>query len=396
MRKYQVDEIITSNTTSEISQINAYRTVEHRRRQLAVLKGILEENQRVIPLQSFLKLTKTEDTFSETYLYRDLELETNVEGFLSSRIPYGEIIKRYNEYDPSVEWTDWPKHYAVRVLAGNGPICSGKNIFSFFPEALRLLPKDRDDVFGLEFIDAWENIFRMAIFPCVRKIFDIESQLDIFSQLELNLSRTIYLAAVFHEMGHRCGPWKVSPHANKDLKINPYHWGIMGEIATDSLLSVHLKEFPEIPLFVTLQRLFWFGRRGYLENPFSGMTNVDNDSWLGSFLWTKLIEFDALIKQPCGKLKLEAGRLPTVYRMITQEIDSMANRMAEAPEVITGEDQDKFIDQWMRSQVPWDAKMGFMIPRDFCEILEQCYEIPEQPYFTPPFSLRQLKQKLKN
>jgi hypothetical protein len=61
----------------------------------------------------------------------------------------------------------------VRMLASVGAICSGNNIFMFFPEVIGLNANSEKGCFGLE--------------------------------------RTIFLAAIFHEIGHRTGHFKVSP-----------------------------------------------------------------------------------------------------------------------------------------------------------------------------------------
>jgi hypothetical protein len=389
-KKFEVN--YNQSTNSEFSYLNELDSIEVRRNHLEELKNILSNNNQIIPIRSFINLTKTESSYTDTFLYRDIDLESEVEEYLDLKNGFNEIIKRYNNYDKTVVWNEWPKHYAVRVLAGCGPISSGKNIFSFFPEALRLIPKSQNDVFGLEFIDAWENIFKNTIFPIIRKVFCLESQLEIFTKLETKLSRTIYLAAVFHEMGHRCGPWKISPHAQPNIKINSFNWGVMGEIATDSQLSIFLEEFPEIPLFVTLQRLFWFGRRGVSENPISGMTNLDNDSWLGSYLWNKLIENKAIIQNLNKKWTLNSTKLINSFKSILEEIDMLAQEITNEKFETQSGYQDNKIEQWMKSKVAWDLKLGFIIPKEFREMLSHDYDIPEQPYFYPPFSLNEFRE----
>jgi hypothetical protein len=365
--------------------------VESRRNLLIDLKKQLDSNEKILSLKGYFKLTKTENLFSEVFLYRDTDLETSVQQLLEKKASYEMLIQRYNNYDRTVVWNEWPKHYAVRILSGNGSFASGKNIFAFFPEALRLLPKNEYDIFGLEFIDVWENIFKNTVFPCVKKVFDLQSQLEIFTTLEVNLPRTIFLAAVFHEMGHRCGPWKVSPHSHADLKINSYHWGIMGEISTDSLLSCFLAEFPEVALFVTLQRLFWFGRRGISENPISGLTNSDNDSWLGSYLWNKLVKENAVKINENGILTLNSKLLAQTYKSITRDIDLLAVSL-----VYNTANQDDQIEEWMRSQVSWEPNFGYTIPLDFMNALEKCYEIPEQAHFHTPFYLSDFRRLNQN
>ena len=90
--------------------------------------------------------------------------------------------------------------------------------------------------------------------------------LDLFS-LQRNLEKTIYLASIFHEIGHRAGPFRISPAKRLGLKVDDERLNILGELATDSLLVQHLAEFPEILHFVIFQRLFWFGRMGFRNNP---------------------------------------------------------------------------------------------------------------------------------
>lgn len=195
---------------------------------LDALKKQLQSGNEHISIQGFFKLTKTE--------------------------------KRYAEYDTSLEWVDWPQHYPVHLLAGNGPFTSGKNIFAFFPEALGLLARQTQDVIGLEFIDVWTNIFNSVVFPCVKEVFDLPTQFKVYQSLIINLDQTIYLAAVFHEMGHRCGPWKVSPRPLVEMSISPYEAIMVNKdgklsIAHERLMAAYRQitlEIDEVGSFVRL------------------------------------------------------------------------------------------------------------------------------------------------
>lgn len=100
--------------------------------------------------------------------------------------------------------------------------------------------------FELERSVIWANIFRENIFRCWNTTFDFKSRVELFQTLPSNLERTIFLAAIFHEIGHRTGHFKVSPANNPGLKISQFQLDVLGELATDSQLVLNLPEFPEI------------------------------------------------------------------------------------------------------------------------------------------------------
>jgi hypothetical protein len=99
-----IEKVLKRLSHGEIQRIKKLSEVESRRLQLKELKRVLEANQRIIPIISFLKLTKTENMYSESYLLRDIELEKSVESYLASRSSYSQIISKYNQYDKSVKW----------------------------------------------------------------------------------------------------------------------------------------------------------------------------------------------------------------------------------------------------------------------------------------------------
>jgi hypothetical protein len=73
-----------------------------------------------------------------------------------------------------------------------------------------------------------------------------------------------------------------------------------------------------------LQRLLWFGRRDFAEDPIRGLTNVDNDSWPGSYLFNKLVEMDALQHKVDGTWSLDFAKVVPTFAAITQDIDALA------------------------------------------------------------------------
>lgn len=383
-----VTEKIHNSHSARSTVVVPSANAQQRRSLLEYLKLQLKSEERIISLKGYFKLTKTNKNFSETYLFRDKTLEDNVYSYLTSFQSFSNLVLNYKNYDPTLEWNERPQHYAVRIISGNGAFASGKNIFAFFPEALGLVARHSADVIGLEFIDVWNNIFQQTINLCIKRVFDLPTQFDIFTHLTLNLDRTIYLASVFHEFGHRCGPWKVSPTPLSGIRIQSYHWGIMGEMATDSLLVQMLKDYPEIAYFVTLQRLFWFGRRGFCENPLSGMTNDDNDAWLGSYLWNQLIESGALYLAPQGKYQLHLEKLVNAYQNITVDLDQLGKEVLNTS---PGEEQSQKVNEWMQQRVAWNKMDGFKLPAAYKKLLENCYNIPEQPQFSPPFEVNQFR-----
>jgi len=379
--------VIPNLTFSPLQRADFNGSLDDRKKVLSELEMNLESGKIIITMQGNFHLTKTQVQFSEAYLLHDHQLEQSVKWWLNERISFEKIIAQYHSYDAHLMWQDWPRHYAMRVLAGSGPIACGSNIFAFFPEALGIRPRTPTDVFGMEFIDIWNNIFQQSIFPCVHEGFDHQSQLEVTSILSYHLDQAIYLAAVFHEIGHRAGPWKVSPVSHPQLKLSRFHWGVVGEIATDSLLVAHLSDFPEIAYFVTLQRLFWFGRRGYRENPISGLTNEDNDGWLGSYLWEKLRATGAIARNELNhKWKINGEKLVETYQNITTEIDKLGAECLnlERP-------QQELIDNWMRSKVEWKPAIGFIVSDELRELFERCSLIPEVPHFSTAMSLADMR-----
>ena len=387
-------EKISSKTLEKINNLNFIDSKENRIKTLNQLKDQLQNNSSILSLKNFFKLTKTQKNYGEVYLMRDLEVESKVKEKLSLKQNYNNLLQSYKDYDNSLEWVEWPQHYAVRLLAGNGPFSTGKNIFAFFPEALGLIAQKNSDVIGLEFIDSWFNVFKNVVYPCVQKTFSVDTQFNIYQNLMTKTDFTVYLASVFHEIGHRCGPWKVSPRSNSKIKINAHHWGILGEISTDSLLVQKLEEYPEIALFVTLQRLFWFGRRGYNNNPINGMLNEDNDSWLGAYLWEKLKKVEAIKINRFNKWELFPSKLTLVFKQITDEIDQLSDSVLKTDEAFQ---QNLIIENWMKNQVEWNSTLGYILPSDLQIIFEECYSIPEVPSLNPLFSLsdfRDLSNKI--
>lgn len=341
------------------------------------LQDALEQGDDLIPIHAYLKLTKTERNLCSAILLRDKGLEQVVMTDIACRAgSFGQVMARYQKYDSSLVDLSPPKHFAVHLLSGLGSISSGKNIFLFFPQCLGLVPERAQDCFGLELIDVWTNVFERAVYPCLAKVADLRTKYEVFTSLRLKTERTIFLASIFHEVGHRVGPYRVSPQPDPRMSLSEFHLDVLGELATDSLLVVMLEEFPEIAQFVMTQRLFWFPRRGFMDSPEMARINEDNDSWIGAYLWNAF-EQQGILRWQGWRLSIDWSRVVDGFRGVLAEIDALGVKvLAAAP----GE-QDAVVRQWMDAQVARSPSGRHLLPAGLRGMFEACQSIAEFPHF---------------
>lgn len=352
---------------------------------LRQIKDDLVSKKDFLHLRGNFHLTKSHANFSDVLLQRDFDLEQRTLSYIENKSQIQQLLRRYKKYDPELNLSDLPPHYAMKVVSGAGSICSGDNIFMFFPTVLGLPPKSRDDSFGFEFIDIWKNIFQQSIFPCVKEIFALESQVQIHITLAREIEQTIYLAAIFHELGHEVGPWRVSPETRPEMKLKGYELDVLGELSTDSLMILHLNDYPEIALFVILQRLFWFTRRGFKENPMHGKLNTDNDAWIGLYLWNKMKEYQVLAIGSDDRLHHNPHFIQPCFQNIVNEIDALYR-----PD-LNERQQKEIVKQWQNDSIS-NEKLDnkFCFPQDLQNILGRCQNIIEIPQFMPAFGYHQI------
>jgi hypothetical protein len=337
------------------------------------LRERIQRKDKFIPIEARLKLTKTSAHPASAILLRDLELEQKGQAWLSSRVPYSKLMERYRAYDPRLSTDVWPTHLPVRVVSGCGAISSGKNIFLFFPEVLGLVCDQSEDTFGFELVDIWRGVFEKNVFPCFSRLFDRDSQMRVFGKLVPVLDETIYIASVLHEIGHRVGPFAVSPKPHGPIRVSEFQWEVSGELSTDALLSSLGHELPELALFVLLQRLFWFGRRGFSDKPMSAWINSDNDSWIAAYVWQKARRSGVILPSESepGRWSLADDRLAVFFGDITRELDAVGNR------------SEASFDAWMETWVSKGSEGEFELPIELRYAFEACMEIPEFPHFRP-------------
>jgi hypothetical protein len=371
---------------------------------LTKLESAIKTKKKFIVIDGDIKLTKTQKNYTQALLYRDTKLEQKVFSYLEKRIGQESLFHEYTQYEqnflnkkinsskaiaiseqqPKLKEITLPNHCAMNVLCGTGALASGANIFMFHhgvSSACTLHNKS----FGFEFIDVWDNIFTQSILPCTKKVFDISSQLKFKMNLFADLDRTIYLASIFHEIGHQVGPWKVSPIKDKHNSLNSFAMDVLGELSTDSLLITKLKEFPELAEFIILQRLFWFGRRGFKENPIAGKINQDNDAWIGAYLWLQLKKYK-VITVFNGILNFNHQNVQTCFDAILAEIDDLYFKSRKSKKT-----QQQLVQDWMKKSVP-STNGKFFYPKDYQQILTSCQEIIEEPLFLPTFAFSNIEE----
>ncbi|AJC48728.1 hypothetical protein IB642_01370 [Allofrancisella guangzhouensis] len=335
----------------------------------------IQRKQKVIPFDANFYFTKGEPGRVTGYLLREVALEEEVVHWLNSRVKFQQVMQRYKKYDYRLASLDWPAHFATRFINVTGQAATNcENIFMFFPEVLGLKTDNLEDYFGFEFIDMWVSVFDEIIFPCMRRVFDKDSQFELYATLRPMLEKTIYLASVFHEIGHRCGYWKVSSTVDSRISINKFHTDVLGELATDTLLVNFLPEFRELQYFIFLQRLFWFGRFGFKDNPRNGKLNNDNDTWIGAYLWNQYIEKSVLTQNSDETWNVDFNKLGTVFSSILDDIDKLGEVLILNSKGL----HDELVYQWMINRVILKNNK-FCYSSTMKDALKHCINVAEKP-----------------
>ncbi len=363
--------ILRTNGETMINECNPLLTLEK-------LKADLHLGKEVIQLNGHFQLTKTEFCYARAELLRDKALEKSAQSHLEGKTPLIKIMQRYQKYDSTLTDLSWPAHFPFHVISGTGAITSGSNIFMFFPQVLGIQGRSLNDYFGFELIDIWENIFKNNILPCIQRGFSNETQKMLAKSLFKDLRVTTYLASVLHEIGHRVGPWQISPCKKGFLKLDGLKLDVLGELSTDMLMISLIPEFPEFAHFIIFQRLFWFGRRGFRNNPFEGSINTDNDAWIGSYLWNQLWK--------SGVFSLRNQRIQYNFEKVTSMATKILAEIDELGKMMNGnqssEEQEFIVYTWMKKSLEHNGR-SFSIPNTFVQFLASCNDINESPTFNP-------------
>jgi hypothetical protein len=339
------------------------------RQQLATLRRYSEEGAKLIPLKGSFNFTKASRLYVEGVLLRDFDLECSTSFWVSQRTSWETLLGRFAELEPCVGGLELARHYPTRVLAGNAALASSQDVFLYFPFGANVSSGDDRDVFGFELVETSERIFSDIHAPCMLKTFAPGTAAACHRLLFGRTSKLIYLYALLHETSHRIGPWKVVPAPDARIGVDGRRLAIMGELAADLTLVRAAKEFPELGLFVFLNRIFWYGRRGWTADPASALLNIDNDSWGAVWLWQKFEQYGALSFQQ-DRIDIDLKRLAQAYDHCFDDIASLGNRL-----IMTSGPSDA-LDEWMVRDVP--KKDGlFHLPASLRRVYELCGEVPE-------------------
>lgn len=338
---------------------------------LEKFKTQFDNKDLVINFEGHFYPTKGDSGVSNGTIHRQLEVENAVRAKLEKDDSYNTIVAGYQRYDSRLTDTAFPRHYASKFVDLSGPLTDNHNIFLFFPEALGIRSDKMEDYFGVEFIDVWRDVFEEIVLPCATKVFCEQSNARIASVLN-NLEQTIYMASVFHEIGHRVSPWKVSPCKDPRVNIKPFYLDVLGELSTDSLMVWQCQQFEDLALFVMLQRIFWFGRFGHDRDPKSGSLNSDNDCWNGAYLWHKYLENDVLV--PVGdKWQIHFERIVPTFKQAVEDIDGLAQTL------FGRDDQDELVFNWMKQRVEYVEGKGFVYPQSMKAVLDTTTAVRYKP-----------------
>ncbi|PHV13235.1 hypothetical protein [Chitinimonas sp. BJB300] len=349
---------------------------------LRSLRIRLDRGDRRILIDYPLQFTKGTLQQTQCELFVDQPLRDRVANWTEQLGGFASFISRYQDFDPRMVDQSWPAHFPVHVLSAKGQIVEGRNIFMFFPEVLGLSTGQHNDYFGLELIDIWDAVFDQVITPCVQRMFDAQTQFDYFESFCTQRRELIYLASVFHEIGHRVGPWKVSPCKDENIHLSKMQVDIMGELSTDTYLVKFLPEFPELASFVLYQRLFWFGRMHYEQDSVHGALNTDNDAWIGAYLWQIAERVGCLSHDSTSGLwRIARDRIASIFDVVFDELQAIGAQLLNEP------DQIDALQRWIDERVPKDEAGQFIYPDSMAQALRRCADVPTRVRINQPIKV---------
>ncbi|MGQ5524300.1 hypothetical protein ACUHMQ_13720 [Chitinimonas sp. PSY-7] len=338
---------------------------------LRSIRTRLDRGDRRIHIDYPLQFTKGKGQPTQCELFVDRALRERVTTLTEQRGGFANFIARYQDFDPRMVDSRWPAHFPVHVLSAKGQIVDGRNIFMFFPEVLGLSTGQEKDYFGLELIDIWDAVFDQVVTPSVQRLFDTQTQFDYFEACCTQRREFIYLASIFHEIGHRVGPWKVSPTKDENIHLSKMQVDIMGELSTDTYVVKFLAEFPELASIVLYQRLFWFGRMHYDQNSLHGALNTDNDAWIGAYLWQVAEQVGCLKHDSAtGLWHIDRDRIASVFDVVFDALQAIGARL------LNETNQVNVLQRWIGERVPQDEDGLFVYPDSMAQALRRCADVP--------------------
>ncbi|WP_338846007.1 hypothetical protein V8J88_19925 [Massilia sp. W12] len=354
---------MTKHNTSEKPAFNS-------RHQLEALRKHLERGDSMIPLQGYFNFTKTPHTWVDGMLLRDFGLERTTRTWISARIEMTQLLEKFAACDPQVSGLDYPRHYPARILFGNAALAQSQDVFLYFPYGANIVSEDEQDVFGFELFETSERIFSTIHAPCIIQALDAESAALFHRQLFGCVPETLQLYAMLHEMSHRLGPWKVIPKADPRLKVGGWRLAVMGELAADLTLLHVANMFPELMLQIFLNRIFWYGRRGFSSDRKHALLNQDNDACGAAWLWQKFMQK--------GALRILHGRINLDLMLLRKTFDDCYHEVLELGQRLSSmqDGQKEAFDAWLQQTVPHEDGQ-LVLPASMRAVYERCAGAPD-------------------
>ena len=316
------------------------------------------------------KLTKAKKSFGQAEVNIDNNLIDQTKSILSKYVDKHTILQRYNELSLQNKLNTYPKHFPVRMENKKGLFADRNNVFMYFPFCLELSDRNIENHFSFEFVENSQEIYKRIISPCVKKAF--LNNREIHDLLKENIEEFTYLFSLFHELGHMVGPWQATPDRHYRLKV---HWkthAIMGELSADLLIAKCVPEFLELSLINVLGKIFFYSRKGFIQNRNSGILNSDNDAWGGAFILTRLME-EGVISFNNGMYNFKIDKLMPTLIELSNEIEELGNIVINSPDKNS---QTKIIDQWMVNHLPMKNR-EFIFPEEVSYLFERLKKVPE-------------------
>ncbi|CAH9057913.1 hypothetical protein PSECIP111951_01764 [Pseudoalteromonas holothuriae] len=283
-----------------------------------------------------------------------------------------EVLRNYQTFSMDGRKVVLPKHYPVSMTEREGVLNGNRNVFMYFPYCMGGMDANPDNHFSLEFIESSQAIYFNVVAPSLYEVFVNADEID--QKLSNKIKNLTYLFSLFHEIGHLIGPWQATPKRRDDLLIKPYYHAIMGELAADLMIARCNPEYLEISLMNLVGKMFFYARKGFMENPIQAMVNLDNDSWGGVFMIKSLLD-QGVVTRSGDKYHMDLDKL---MDGLIYQFNQVHELGLEVIKLKTKDEQMAFVESWMSAQLDYDDEKGYSIPKEIINIFNLLKHVPEQ------------------
>ncbi|HZW07854.1 MAG TPA: hypothetical protein VFF65_12090 [Phycisphaerales bacterium] len=327
-----------------------------------------------------LQLTKGEAGHKQIALARDRHMEKRAQLYLSDRLGMDKLLQRARDRGAPFSSKQLPHHYVARLLYASDPTIE-QNSFMLIPQIYGVQPEGSEKFRAIEIIDNAEAAGSQIIFPAIHRLCDLDTRRFVATDLMPVHLELYTLWGWCHELGHWTGPFRIAPERDPQLRITQSFIDHLGEADTDSLAAELTPEIPEIAVLMILTRIFSWSRRGFVNNPESGLTNSDNDAWVGTAMFRRALASGGIALDGHGKVHLDVPSLCQMTRGLHRDLQVLGQHlMGECAAV-----QNALVCDWMRSEVECTAGQ-FRLPELQRHLYEQLGDLPEYPHVRAPLS----------